>query len=47
MTMLISLLNITNGKAKILGKNLESEILKIRKIMGDCFQFDILFDDLK
>ena len=44
--MLRGLLNISSGNAKILGKDVESEMSEIRKYMVVCPQFDILFDDL-
>ena len=44
--MLISLLNIIKGNDKILWKNLECKMSKIKKIMSFFLQFDIIFDDL-
>ena len=44
--MLIRLLNINCGNAKILGNDIMSEMLKIRKIISFFFQFDIIFHDL-
>ncbi|KAL4430213.1 hypothetical protein ABPG74_014772 [Tetrahymena malaccensis] len=46
ISMLIGLLNITEGSALVLGLDLKSEMERIRKIMGVCPQHDILFDNL-
>ncbi len=44
--MLTGLLDPTEGDAKILGLSLQKDIDKIRKVMGVCPQFDILWSEL-
>jgi ATP-binding cassette, subfamily A (ABC1), member 3 len=46
ISMLTGLLNFTSGNAAIFGLDIETEVDEVRKIMGVCPQFDILFDDL-
>jgi len=44
--MLTGLMNFTKGSANVLGFDVETQISEVRKSMGVCPQFDILFDDL-
>jgi len=46
LSMLTGMLKITSGKASIFGLDVDTEMDKIRKIMGVCPQHNILFDHL-
>ncbi|KAL4492594.1 hypothetical protein ABPG72_007707 [Tetrahymena utriculariae] len=46
ISMLTGMLEFSQGKAEVFGKDIESEMQDIRQFMGVCPQHDILFPDL-
>jgi ABC-type Na+ transport system ATPase subunit NatA len=46
ISMLTGLLPLTSGKASILGRDISTDMIAIRKSLGVCPQQNVLFDDL-
>lgn len=46
INVLIGILDLDSGTAKISGMNVETHMHHLRKRMGVCPQFDILWNDL-